>query len=67
MSQKIKLQGNLSKLTQLKAVMEEAARVDAGGGGAPRPVPRSRWDPDGPACRQCRQPFGLITRRHHCR
>lgn len=67
----IRVQGNFSKLSKLKDVLEpkecgsEAEEDDR----APMlvPVPRSQWEPDGPQCSQCGAGFSLTTRRHHCR
>lgn len=72
---KVRAQGNLAKLTVLKEVFAGAAStaVDgnggSGNGGPPMlvPLPKSEWEPDGPACSQCQARFSLTNRRHHCR
>lgn len=68
---KVRAQGNLAKLSLLKGVFEGAAStaVDQGSGGPPMlvPLPKSEWEPDGPACSQCQARFSLTNRRHHCR
>lgn len=74
---KVRAQGNLGKLALLKEVFAGAAStaVDQGengggsGGGPPMlvPLPKSEWEPDGPACSQCQARFSLTNRRHHCR
>lgn len=70
----LRLQGDLSKLRGLQAVFEAA---DKGGSvegegreegrRALKPVPKSRWEPDGPACKLCLTTFTVTLRRHHCR
>lgn len=69
---KVRAQGNLAKLALLKGVFEGAAStaVDQSGGKGPPmlvPLPKSEWEPDGPACSQCQARFSLTNRRHHCR
>lgn len=69
---KVRAQGNLGKLSLLKGVFEGAAStaVDQEDGSGPPmlvPLPKSEWEPDGPACSQCQARFSMTNRRHHCR